>query len=216
MSKKKDALREECIRLRQEQRLSYKDIHEITGASKGSLSLWLRDWPLTAEEIKERCSRNGRASAGRQWSKARLTEGRPALLPGLVNPVAFSTEQKGRIAEAAVVLRLAALNLECYRGVFDKSSIDFIVFSKYGNAAKVQVRWGRKLREGYLAISLRKSDGRGKSRPYSQDEVDFFVAYVFDLDTAYVISAEEAAPLRNMITLKEQYAEDWQQVIEFR
>lgn len=45
----KDRLRERCIALRREG-LSYADIAERTGASKGSLSLWLRNIPVTDEQ----------------------------------------------------------------------------------------------------------------------------------------------------------------------
>lgn len=47
-------LRDNCIRLRVRERLSYGEIRKLTGASKGSLSFWLRGYPLTKEELQRR------------------------------------------------------------------------------------------------------------------------------------------------------------------
>jgi uncharacterized protein YerC len=48
----KDELREKCRQLRRSG-LTYDDIAEITGASKGSLSLWLHDLPREFPGSKE-------------------------------------------------------------------------------------------------------------------------------------------------------------------
>lgn len=47
-------LRDKCIQLRVRERLSYGEIRQLTGASKGSLSFWLRGYPLTKEELQKR------------------------------------------------------------------------------------------------------------------------------------------------------------------
>ena len=47
-------LRDSCIQLRVRERLSYGEISKLTGASKGSLSFWLKDYPLTKEELQRR------------------------------------------------------------------------------------------------------------------------------------------------------------------
>ncbi len=47
-------LAQEAIRLRVEQRLSLREIAAQTGAAKGSLSAWLKPYPLTAEERRLR------------------------------------------------------------------------------------------------------------------------------------------------------------------
>lgn len=48
------SLKDECLRLRREERLSLKEIKSRTGASQGSLSNWLKDDPLTDDELLER------------------------------------------------------------------------------------------------------------------------------------------------------------------
>lgn len=47
----KDDVREVAIAMRKEGR-SYREIREVLGVSKGSLSLWLRDVPLTEEQME--------------------------------------------------------------------------------------------------------------------------------------------------------------------
>jgi|AntRauTorcE11897_2_1112592.scaffolds.fasta_scaffold01759_7 transposase-like protein len=63
----KKKLREEAIRLRKEERLSYAEIKERLDVAKSTLSYWLRDFPLSEKEIKKR-QRQGweNAKAGRE------------------------------------------------------------------------------------------------------------------------------------------------------
>lgn len=63
----KKELREKAIKLRKEERLSYSEIKERLDVAKSTLSYWLRDYPLTEEEIKKR-QRQGweNAKAGRE------------------------------------------------------------------------------------------------------------------------------------------------------
>ena len=50
----KEELREKAIRLRKEERLSYSEIKERLDVAKSTLSYWLRDYPLSEEEIRKR------------------------------------------------------------------------------------------------------------------------------------------------------------------
>ena len=54
MAQPKKELSQEAIRLRVEGRLSLREIAEVTGAAKGSLSGWLKPYPLTEEERRLR------------------------------------------------------------------------------------------------------------------------------------------------------------------
>ncbi|HEX8847443.1 MAG TPA: hypothetical protein VF791_22555 [Pyrinomonadaceae bacterium] len=54
MNTAKPDLKAEAIRLRVEQRMSLREIAAITGAAKGSLSLWLQPYPLTDDEKRAR------------------------------------------------------------------------------------------------------------------------------------------------------------------
>lgn len=50
----KPELKAEAVRLRLEKRLSLREIETITGAARGSLSLWLKPDPLSDEEKRDR------------------------------------------------------------------------------------------------------------------------------------------------------------------
>lgn len=66
----KSAKRLEAERLRTEEGLSYREIEEITGVSRSTLSHWLRDIPLTEEQkarLQERIRANRAAFAARAW-----------------------------------------------------------------------------------------------------------------------------------------------------
>lgn len=129
-------MHEEAIRLRREQRKSLREIQVATGVSKGTLSLWLRPYPLTSDEVETRMrerrrpgpprkprgekSRHHRALAGRQ----------------------LTSEEKGRIAEAAVLFRLALRNFTVFRSAFDGGKVDFLVQPPGTRGLlRLQVRW---------------------------------------------------------------------------
>lgn len=54
-------LKQEAVRLRVEDRLSYNEINEILNVSKSTLSNWLKDKPLTPKEkfekFEQKCKR---------------------------------------------------------------------------------------------------------------------------------------------------------------
>jgi len=64
----KKKLKEEAIRLRTEERLSYSEIKERLDVAKSTLSYWLRDYPLSEEEIRKR-QKDG-------WKKAQASRER--------------------------------------------------------------------------------------------------------------------------------------------
>lgn len=73
----KKKLREEAIRLRKQERLSYSEIKEKLDVAKSTLSYWLRDHPLSEQEIKER-QRQGweNAKAGRERYRNKMRQKR--------------------------------------------------------------------------------------------------------------------------------------------
>jgi hypothetical protein len=85
---------------------------------------------------------------------------------------------KGRVAEAAVLLRLVLRGYEPLRAVFDGDHVDWFVRGSGECVIKLQVRWARADKKyGLPMISLKR---KGKSRQkYTDGSIDIFVAYDF-------------------------------------
>jgi transposase-like protein len=189
-------LKAEAIRLRQEKRLSLEAIAKRLGVAKSSCSLWLRNYPLTRQEIEEReeqgCRQGGRHK--KDW-------GAPSKY---YRPIS-DNNQKGKVAEAAVAFRLALNGLEFYRG--DNTKADFIIDTG-GHSKKLQVKWARlSPKTGLPFARIVCSNGR-KHRKYRPEELDFIVIYNFYTDIAYVYSLAEIGN-REYVTITEDAAERW-------
>ncbi|KKN22998.1 hypothetical protein LCGC14_0909160 [marine sediment metagenome] len=195
-------LREECLRLRKEERMSYKEISEVTGASKGSLSPWLRDYPLTEEELAKReqhrltipRARKDRPS-GSKWA-------------GLVDEQKMSRLQKGKLAEAAVLFRLVLHGWAVYGSMFDGDLIDWIaVNTETGKVCKIQIKWAKQDKSGLPLVSLRHTSGYNDIVRYAPGDFDLLVGYCFQNDTCYVWTEEEVSHLKSAVTIHEEAAE---------
>jgi predicted transcriptional regulator len=84
----KSARRIEAERLRTEQGLSYREIGEVTGVNRSTLSYWLRDIPLTAEQearLQERIRANRATFAARAWPINRERYRLSGILRGIPN-----------------------------------------------------------------------------------------------------------------------------------
>ncbi len=71
----KDDVRETAVAMRREGR-SYREIREVVGVSKGTVSLWLRDVPLT-EDQRLALAQRGPASATRRARAIRASAAQP-------------------------------------------------------------------------------------------------------------------------------------------
>lgn len=67
------AIKREAVRLRREERLSLKAIQERLPEhlAYSTLSLWLRDYPLTEEELRARAHVGGVKGNARRWARRR-------------------------------------------------------------------------------------------------------------------------------------------------
>ncbi len=204
MRKHADSIRQEAIRLRTELRLSLSQVAELTGASRGTCSYWLKAFPLTKEEISER---NRRPKIHKDWkSKSRKSWGTPSkhYRDGITDK-----NQKGRIAEYAVAFRLALRKFEFYKSS-DNGELDFIV--NVGKLWRVQVKWARlTVKSGLPTAKTTRSNGRGKQRKYSLGDFDFLVIYNLYDDTAYVFPAAKVIN-KNSVSISPEYAEKWEQL----
>lgn len=191
-------LKAKVISLRIEDRLSYGQIAQLTGVPKGTLSNWLNDLPLTEEEKNQKRHVPLPKSQGieSKWSKT-------------FDKNDFGKNQKGKIAEAAILFRLFLNNLSPYGSLFDGEKADWVVVnSKSNKTFKLQVRWAKKYKTGLPVISLTRTTKAGK-RTFKEGDFDFIVGYNFYNDTAYVFSYDEVKNYSQAISVREDAAEAW-------
>jgi hypothetical protein len=201
----KPALQAECIRLRTEERLSYNEIRAQTGASKSSLSKWLKDLPLTQEERRSKMSTQGGARPKERGGDAWTAE--------VVRGRTLSTLQKGSIAEAAVLFRLTLRGVSAYKSPFDGDKLDWVVRAPIG-LVKVQVRAVcQPTKAGLPYVHLMCSDGSRKRKRYERDAFDFIVGYDVRTDLCYVWSWDEVAAHRHSVSITPDAMERWDKIL---
>jgi hypothetical protein len=205
MGTAKPDLKAEAIRLRVEERLSLREIAVITGAAKGSLSLWLKPYHLTEEE------RKARSKIAKRYTTPKKDHGEESRYSKVVIWQSLSNRQKGRIAEAAILFRLALHGFDAYTSIFDGDRVDCIVHvPESGKMFKLQVRCVHSpSKHGLPVVRLKCAEGHNQRRRYRDGEFDFIVGYYLFNDTAYVFSADEVKQHKTYITISEKYAERW-------
>lgn len=196
-------LKNECLRLREEEHLSLREIHERTGASKGILSLWLKGHPLPPDVL--RLKREPRQRRGGP-KKERGEESKYYQLA-----LKLDANQRAKVAEVAVLLRLTLQGFEVFRGVQDGAKADWVVQVPATNKLwRVQVKLAGHRQEGLPFVSLRCSQSAKK---YSAKEVDFVAGYDLFTDIVYVWSWAEVDHLATTITVHPDAAERWDKFI---
>jgi hypothetical protein len=205
MGTTKPDLKAEAIRLRIIERLSLREIAVITGAAKGSLSLWLKPYRLTEEEKK------ARSKTAKRYITPKKDHGEESRHNRTVVWQSLSNQRKGRIAEAAIIFRLALYGFDIYTSVFDGDKSDFLVrASEREEIFKLQVRCVHSpSKHGLPVVRLKCTEGHNQRRRYKQGEFDFIVGYYLFNDTAYVFSADEVKQHKTYVTVSEKYAERW-------
>lgn len=180
--------KELCLKLRVDQRASYSQITAKTGVPKGTLAGWLRGYPLTFAErqaLVEVGSSKGRQRARGVNRKPRGMES--DLHKTLAKPASITV--RSRVAEAAVLLRLAVHGFEVHGPQFDGSKSDWLIDRPdLSRPVRVQVKLTRRheKRGGLPNIVVTCSDGRTRQRRYKPGEVDVFIGYDLFTDVAYV------------------------------
>jgi hypothetical protein len=201
----KPDLRAEAIRLRVEERLSLREIAVITGAAKGSLSLWLKPHRLTEEE------RKARTKTAKRYVAPKKDHGEESRHNKTVGWQRLSNQQKGRIAESAILFRLALHGFDIYKSAFDGDKTDCLVrVPDSEKIFKLQVRYVHSpSKHGLPVVRLKCSEGHNQRRRYTQGEFDFIVGYYLFNDTAYVFSTDDVKQHKTYVTVSEKYAERW-------
>lgn len=176
--------------------------------SKGTASLWLRDMPLPEEELRKRYSEGAKKAPAtrrniyRKGPQSRIS----SLAP---DPSGFTTQRKGKIAEAAALHRMVLLDFEVYGSPFDGDKADWVVRAPGGDLAVVQVKWATHPKKGSPTLKLRAADGRGNLRPYEEGEFDYLVGYDLWSDTCYVWTWDEVKHLKSAVSITDTAAERW-------
>jgi len=198
MSAAKPALKAEVLRLRIDERLSNRDIEALTGASRGSVSAWLRDHPLTEEERRQKIREKRTASAN-------PTRSDPSKYAKMLQP-GMSSLQKAKVAEAAVLFRFALMGFSPFGSPFDGDKADWVVDVR-GKLLKVQVRLCRLGKHGSPFISLRRVTADKRSVRFQPGDFDFIVGYDLHSDTAFVYGEAEVAGLSTAKSVTESAKE---------
>lgn len=198
--------RQEALRLRIEEQLSLKDIAAKLGISKATASKWLKEHPLPEKIVRRRMSENGKVSGNPQKKRGPRSTMHKMAADSEIN---YTRLQKGKIAEAATVLRLVIQGFEVYSSAFDGDKFDWVVASPSGDLLKVQVKWASPQKDGLPLIRLQCADSARSYRRYEEGEFDFIVGYDLYTDTCYVWSWEEVSHLTSSVTICPEAAERW-------
>lgn len=186
---KQVGLKEEAIRLRVDGRKSLKEIQAELGVSMGSLSPWLKPYPLTQEEIDSRNLGKNQSRTGTSLKRTLELRGEPSKF--WLASRSLTPHQMAHLGEAAIQLRLVLHGFRSFKSSFEGDRVDFIILVE-SRVIRVQVKCvvsGNA--QGVPSIPLRRVLGHSKMVRYTSEEIDFIVGYWVYSDTAYVYSLSE-------------------------
>jgi transcriptional regulator with XRE-family HTH domain len=198
------AQRELARQLRIEQRLSIREIHLELGVAKGTLSGWLRDIPLTGDEVKAK----QRAARAKHTPVPKKDRGSESGYHQRVPVSKLTKLQKGKLAEIAALFRMTQHGMTVFGSHFDGDCADWVVETDQG-FQKVQVKWAQRQRQGLPLVPLQRKKGHAGFQPYRKGDFDFLVAYDYFTDTCYVWSWDEVKTNNKSITICPEAAEAW-------
>ena len=111
----------------------------------------------------------------------------------------LSSDQKGGIAELAIALAAARLDITVSRPMSEGARYD-LIFDWHLGLQRVQCKWARKA-GGAVVIrpfSCRRTADGHRVRTYSVDEVDLIAAYCMELDEVWVIPTADLGQKRHV------------------
>lgn len=104
----------------------------------------------------------------------------------------LSTDQKGNIAETAIVAAAVKLGVDVYRPVGEGGRYDMI-FEIGGQLMRVQCKWASRYANVLIVrcySSRRTIGGQIVNRRYTTDQVDAFAVYSAAVDRCYLLPPE--------------------------
>jgi hypothetical protein len=103
----------------------------------------------------------------------------------------LTPDQKGAIAETAVIYLATKLGIPVWTPVAEGGRVDLIL-EVDGKLLRVQCKWASR-RGGVMVVqcrSCRRTRNGYVRRSYGADEVDFIAAYCADVERCYLLPAE--------------------------
>ena len=107
----------------------------------------------------------------------------------------LSPDQKGAIAESAIVHEAIKLGIGVYRPVVEGLRYD-LIFDLGGNLVRVQCKWAVRRGNviGVRCYSSRRSGNGFLKRSYTAEEIDAIAAYCPDVDRCYFLPLDMFGP----------------------
>jgi len=195
---------QEAIRLRRDERKSFNEITDLLGVSKGTLSGWLKDYPLSPEESAAR-----RSSAGRLLNQRRRQKfeevGYPFDIPQVTkNPrqtIKRAPKQVGEISEAIVAARLMKLGFNLLKPIGDSLRYDLMIDFE-DSFYRVQVKTAR-VENGVIDFSTVSSQAhRGKGKQSYKGQIEWFAACVQETEEVYMVHIDNPIAKGQEVTLR--------------
>ena len=106
----------------------------------------------------------------------------------------LTTDQKGSVAETAIVAAAAKLGIGVFKPLTDGERYD-LIFDLRPRLVRVQCKWAARQGDVIVmrAYSARRTADGLRRRTYSRDEIDAFAAYCADVDRCYFIPMDACA-----------------------
>ena len=132
----------------------------------------------------------------------------------------LTTDQKGSIAEAAVVYEAVKLGIGVYTPITDGGRYD-LIFDVGPRLIRVQCKWARRYGDVIIVrcYSARRNREGLLNRCYSRDEIDLIAAFCPDVERAYLLPPDictgrravqlRLEPTKNNQQLRVNWAEDF-------
>lgn len=121
--------------------------------------------------------------------------------------------QKGRLAEAAILFRLVLEGFSVFGSPFDGEKADWVVLVPNSNKTyKIQVRLTRQTTKGLPYVTLNCIRDNINSR-LNKEDFDFIVGYNLYNDTAYVFSYDDVKHLKSAVAIRKENAEAWHKML---
>lgn len=198
------------IHLRVRDRKSLREIQRATGIGISTISLTLRDYPLTDDELKVRRGHTLKLARAANMARAqshRVVDGR---FWESIQARAKTTDQRGAIAEAAVIFRMKVWGFVPHIPMCPGGKSDVIVsIPDTGRHHRVQIKCVRRGTHGSPYCSLKSRRGGVSSVRYGHDDFDFFIGYDLREDLCYVFHYSEIKRFKSHLSVSIDAIERW-------